>query len=518
MKLRPLYSTAAGEDSPPPEYSVAGLVREWSAVLALAVFMGMAFVAISCRSFWIDEVATAVQAMQPTLGSWWQVLAGEKSAHLQMPLYMLYMWGYEKLLGSSEWTLRVANLPWFLAGAVAFTLAFPAGDRRRLIAACMVLLCPFAWYYLDEARPYAMQIGASLLVVGSVVRLSEGYGEARPGDRFNLAQFLFGLVALSGNSLTGMIWAGAGLAALPILLSRPRLFGLLKRHVPLLLVGGGLLSLLAGYYLWTLTVGARASAAATTTWGSVLFVGYELLGFGGLGPGRLELRTAGPAALRGNWEWLALYGVIVAIVIGAAVLHEIRGSNRRHLVLVLACGVPAAFILGVGFVAHFRVLGRHFAPLIPVLLLLFTSGLDVLWSRKSAWAGGVAVLFCVLSLASSLFLRFSQRHEKDNYRAAAAMARTALENGQLVWWNAAPEGAQYYGVSMTPRPGGVGAALLVLNPTPETLKNLPAPYMIVASKPDLYDSQSCLSDYVQSHGYRTAGKFNAFVIWARGDN
>ena len=486
--------------------------------LAVAVVLGMSLVAISSRSFWIDEAATAVQAMQPTLGSWWQLLAQEKSAHLQMPVYMFYVWAYEKLLGSSEWTLRVANLPWFIAGAVAFILAFPPGDRRRPIAAGVVLLCPFAWYYLDEARPYAMQLGASLLVVASLIRLGEGSGEARAEDAVTLVLFLFGLVALSGSSLTGMVWAGAGLAALPTLLSWARLAGLLRRYAWLWLAAGGLLLLLAGYYLWTLSVGARASASATTTVGSMLFVGYELLGFSGLGPGRLEMRSSGLAALRGYWVWLALYAVTVAILLGAAVRQEVRGRHRRHLVVALWCGAPAAFILGVGYVAHFRALGRHFAPLVPVLLFLFTSGWCVLWSRGSAWARGAALLFCVLSLVSSLSLRFSQRHERDNYRAAAASARTALRNGQSVWWNAAPEGARYYGVPLTTRPGSAGEAFLVLNPTPEILRAWPAPQVIVASKPDLYDSQMSLAEYIRGQSFYPAGRFNAFVIWTRSEH
>jgi len=518
MKHWPILTTADREDGHLLESAATVATSQWRAALAVAAFVAMSFVAISCRSFWIDEAATAVQAMQPTLGSWWQVLAQEKSAHLQMPLYMFYMWAYEKLFGSSEWTLRVANLPWFVAGAVAFTLAFPPGDRRRPIAACVVLLCPFAWYYLDEARPYAMQLGASLLVVASLVHLGEGSGEAKAGDAVHVALFLFGLVALSGSSLTGMVWAGAGLAAVPTLLSWPRLVGLVKRYAFLWLAAAGLLLLLAGYYLWTLTVGARASAAATTTWGSVFFVGYELLGFGGLGPGRLELRSAGPAALRGYWMWLALYAVTVAILMGAALLHEVRGGNRKHLVVALWCSVPAAFILGVGYVEHFRVLGRHFAPFVPVLLLLCTSGLCILWSRGSAWARGVALLFCILGLVSSLSLRFAQRHERDNYRAAAASARTALRNGQSVWWNAAPEGARYYGVPLTTRPGSAGAALLVLNPTPETLKGLPAPQVIVASKQDVYDRQLSLAEYVRGQSFHPAGRFNAFVIWARSEN
>ena len=505
----------------------------WRTGLAVAAVVVVACVAISGRSLWIDEACTATKAVPPTLGGWWQALSQDRSADLQMPLYMFYVWGWARLFGSSEWSLHAANVPWFIAGAVAFFTAFPLGDRRRATAVCVVLLCPFAWYYLDEARPYAMQLGATLLMVGALMRLakanpSETIQHLMPartdtvgcsmfslGSGFHVALYLFGLVVLSGSSLLGMVWAGGALAAMPALLSLRRVISLAKQYWYSWLAAGGLLVVFAAYYLWSLSLGARASASATTTWGSVGFVGYELLGFGGLGPGRLELRTAGLVALRPYLIWLAAYGVAIAILLGAAMLHEVKGRNRGHLVLALCCSVPPAFILAVGCVAHFRALGRHFAPIVPVLLLLSASGLAWLWSRRGAWARVVALAFCGLSLLSCLSLRFSPRHEKDNYRAAAATARQALSKGQLVWWNAASVGAQYDNVPLTSDPGRGGAALLVLNPAPGTLSHLPLPRVIVASKPDLYDGQSALAEFLSEKHFQPAGKFNAFVVWER---
>src|SRR5204863_234078 len=149
------------------------------------------------RSFWIDEALTAVKAMQPTFNSWWQAMAQEKASDLQMPLYMFYAWAYEKPFGSGEWALRLANLPWFLLGAVSFIRAFSSrpgaagffhNDQQHadegvhapclnrtwtgtLLLSFSVLFSPFAWYYLDEARPYAMQIGAGLMIAAALFRL-----------------------------------------------------------------------------------------------------------------------------------------------------------------------------------------------------------------------------------------------------------------------------------------------------------------------------------------------------------
>jgi len=49
---------------------------------------------------------------------------------------------------------------------------------------------------------------------------------------------------------------------LPALLSLRRLVAVVRRYWYLWLAAGGLALVSAGYYLWTLSLGARASAAA----------------------------------------------------------------------------------------------------------------------------------------------------------------------------------------------------------------------------------------------------------------
>jgi hypothetical protein len=216
--------------------------------------------------------------------------------------------------------------------------------------------------------------------------------------------------------------------------------------------------------------------------------------------------------------WLALYAIPAVILIGAALRQLLKCGNPKYLVVALCCVIPSGFLLAVGCIAHFRVLGRHFAPFVPVLLLLFTLGCSVLWSRRSALARGVVLLFCAMSLVSCLSLRFLPRHEKDNYRAAAAVAKTALRNGQPVWWSASQEGAQYYGVPTATRPGNSGEALLLISPPRETLIGLPTPQVIIASKPDIYDDQMALAEYARERGFQPKTNFTAFVIWQKRGN
>src|SRR5580704_14461389 len=150
FEMRPASTTSTG-DEPDARWGM------W-ALMALAV----CFVAISQQSLWIDEAFMASKVAQPTLAGWWHMMPEGKGSDLQMPLYMIYMWGFAKIFGLGEWTLRAANIPWFVAGVAAFVPVFPR-PQRTLVAA-VTLLCPFAWFYLNEARPYAMQLGASLVI------------------------------------------------------------------------------------------------------------------------------------------------------------------------------------------------------------------------------------------------------------------------------------------------------------------------------------------------------------------
>lgn len=487
----------------------------WHGVIVFAAAVAISLAATSGRSLWIDEACTAIRAIQPTLDTWWQAMEQERTGCLQMPLYMLYTWAWARLFGSSEWSFHLANLPWFAAGAAAFIMSFPVAGRRRVLAGCLALFCPFAWYYMDEARPYAIQLGASLLIVASLRRIAHGGGAGEARYVGPLVWFLTGIVVLCGTSLFGTVWTAGAMGVLLILVPPRQLAALVKAHLWLWLAAAIPLVGLAVYYIWTLTIGARGSGAATTTLGSMFFVGYELLGFAGLGPGRLALRSAGLTALHGYWAPVVLYALAAVPPIGAALWHGLKLEQRKHLAIALCCCAPPLVILAAGWAVHFRVLGRHLAPFVSVLLLLFTLGAAALWSQRGPWARLPVICFCLLGILSCLSLRFAARHEKDDYRAAATMAKAALARGDSVWWNAAQEGAIYYGVPVTTGATGNGRAVFMMNPTRESLGALPPPALIVASKPDLYDGQMALAKYIREQGYCEGARFAAFVLWER---
>jgi len=418
-----------------------------------------------------------------------------------------------KMFGASEWALRAANIPWFVAAIAIFTGAF-AGPRRWAMG-LVALGCPFAWYYLNEARPYAIQLSASMVVFAALYRLSQSSILTAGQERAWVSAFFLGMICLCGSSLLGMIWAGAALLSAWFLFPQKRLMELARAHRSACVFSIGLLAATGIYYLWTLKIGARATGGKTDA-RNLIFVGYELFGFGGLGPGRLEMRGNALTVFLPYVKELALYaGTVVSLcLLGIGQIYH-GPSRPTALRLSAIISVPMLVLLGAGYIMHFRVLERHFTPLLPALVFVVGLGLTAAWSGRHWIFKLLPCGFVALSVVSCLEVRFAVRHKKDDYRDAAAVANEALRNGQIVWWNAGLHGAAYYHLPLSSDPDVRNRAVWLLNPNPGTLSSLPPPEIIIASKPDMFDDQGVLAEYVRKTPYVKSASFPAFMLWQR---
>ena len=107
----------------------------------------------------------------------------------------------------------------------------------------------------------------------------------------------------------------------------------------------------------------------------------------------------------------------------------------------------------------------------------------------------------MLSLFSCLAVRLAVRHQRDDYRDAAQYARQALLQNQVVWWNAAVEGAWDYKMPLDTSGGQKDTAIPLLNPSVDSLARLKKPNVIIVSKPDLFDSAGTMADYLKRGHY-----------------
>jgi hypothetical protein len=472
------------------------------------------FVAISHQSFWIDETTIGVAAREPSLRDLWQVVLDAKTTELQSPFYMAYVWIFARVFGNNEWALRASNLLWLVPGLILFVQSFRI-HFDRLCVAIAILGNACIWYYAGEARMYGMLLGTSGFVFAAIHQLSRDGLNGRETSRW-LTVFLIGFVLQCGTTLLGAVWAIGAFLLVLLLWPRQRFLDLWRCGTWRIVATCCLLFGIAGYYFWTLRLGARATAFAKTDWRSMGFIVYEQLGFAGLGPGRTDLRVGGVALLRPYAVMLAVYALLVTTVtMSGAIELKKRFSFRRLAALCLAFVLPGVLLLTIGAAGHWRVLGRHCIVLMPGWAILAGFGLSRLWRQRNIAGKVVAVAFVFMALWSCLLIRFAFRHERDDYRDAAETARAALAHGQVVWWNAVGDGANYYHLPLTTNMSAPNKAVFTVNVTASDLAGLTSPDVVAVSKPELFDIHGAVAAFLAEHHYNPVEQFPAFTIWKR---
>lgn len=462
--------------------------------------------AVSNQSLWLDELFSAAQSgLQPSILAWWEQMIS-KNERLT-PGYLFYIWGFARIFGVTEGALRAANLPLLIIGFGVFVGACKARPDLQKGFIVAAATCPFIWYYINEARPYIMQAGSTFLIAGSCVLLLNG------ASKHWFAALSAGILLLCSSNLLGAFWAGAAVATICMAFGRKGLIRLVAEHEKVLTAMFAFGAFLVFYYFACYRSGSQGNTeVGTTNANNLIFVVYELLGFGGLGPGRMTLRYTGLSAFKYYLPFLVVYALILSPVAAAGLKEIFAAVPRRVLFTALvAFGGVFAFLFLVGVSTHFRLLGRHCTPLIFFVVVVLGGGIGRLW-RQAAFYRWLAVAFILASLASAISFRFAARHEKEDYRAAATAAKAALAEGRAVWWNALHAAGAYYRIPLADRPED-GKVLCLFNASSGMVKRRLLPDIIIAAQPDIYDKHGAVCGVLA--GYHQLNKFTTITVWER---
>lgn len=506
--------------------------RKWGTWIFVLIQVGIILLAVRNESLWIDEFWTAYFAAPDSFGQIFDLLKNPPG--LQTPLHYAYYYIWGLFFQSGEVSLRLANLPLFVIGQLSLFWALRVYPRRfgyLLLAVCA--LHPMVWMYANEARPYIMMYAGAEMILAYILHM---HTIQRNGDHVSpvfSGIFVFGCTLLLGASMLGGFWVFAAIAYVAHYHYYHLNWRYLQRGASLLLLCILLFItiLLSLYFLRSVIHGGGASRLSSTTVSTLLFDAYELLGLSGVGPGRLELRDTGLAALRAYWIWLIPVGAIVlaTLVRGLQEAKKLLGTRRLVFVAMFSI-LPLAIVIFSGFVMHWRVLGRHMIATLPVLNLLFALGLAKLFEKDAgrswSWRAMVAIAFLLALTYSACSLRFADRHRKDDYQAASAVALQDVSKGKRVWWAADALGARYYGL-----PGdfaymgeltGVSKPRACIdrsgvqsidNASSECLKILLPPDLVILSKPETFDKKGMIAAYLKAKNFVKVQSFPAFTIW-----
>lgn len=483
------------------------------AIIAVALISAMP----SRDSVWTDEAQTYHYAKQQSFQAWRTELVSAKESETLMPVGMFVPWVAAKALGTTEWSMRAINILWAILALIPLLLI---GKQLSLPwLPILFIVQPFLWFYSNEARPYTLQIAEGSWLLLSLFRYIER------NDRGVGWVWCFAVagVLLCSTSLLGVIPFCAVLAVGVVVLLKLGRRPSRGAWIPLALTVPVLLPLGSYYLSALLHRGADASKVWPVNASNIAFAFYELLGFTGLGPGRVALREAAASSHAGGL--LAnlvpyLPGLIVLFILycilAVGYARAVR-TPKRGLYLLLSSAVVVVSVVGLALLAsaaHFPFWGRHLAPVLPALVVIAAISLSSVGSRQ--WiSSGLGAVLCLVLFASSLQLRYSDRHAKDDYRGATNRAVAALSTGKRVWWFADVWASRYYGLDVTitnPQASG-----LPIRPDDFSgrYQELPPPDLIVLSKPDIYDKDSSLRAFIQQAGYHQSDHLQAFQFFEK---
>ncbi len=488
-------------------------------VAVLAASLMVASVAISTQSFWIDEALSLIVAMAPNPAEAWEYAQAVSGSTLQMPLYQVYLYAWHKVFGGGEWAMRASNIPWFVLGQLAFLVLLRDRPKLALLSGLLAAVSPILWMYLDETRPYIMQYAAACWLAAAIVRFSSPQAQpSSPPDTRILAALAAATVVLFGSSLIGVIWSGSFALAIGMLLAKKAdarpvigpLFWLIGLITLALLIG------FSAYYFWTWSAAGRGYHRAGLSFLSIPFIAYELLGFSGFGPGKIEMRVAPVASILGSAPALLPLAATFA-ALGLFGFLQARGKSRNTTALaawLIALGLPTLLIFAAMFFFDHRPLPRHFIPALPAVILFLATLLSLCLEQKTIAWRALAVLLPMLWLASAFNFRWQPKHAKEDYRGAARVAAAALAENKEVWWAADPAAAHIYltPIALEEVPGRAWA---MQAPAWDDIRFKFPPRVIVISKPDIYDPQGAVARYAAENRFVPALQLHAFTILTR---
>lgn len=482
--------------------SVGGWCGSWMLTVLVVLL------AVSNESFWIDEMTCKRIAGSGTWGAFVENIQAEGGSDSQMPLFQVMMFVWNELAGGDEWGFRLINVFLFLIGMCSMGYYLRVSGIKLFGYQLAAITSAFLWFYMNEARPYMMQFaGASSLLAGYWLACASDNANYRSSSWLLM---IGGTLVCAGSSLLGAPFAG--IVFLCVAYDQWKKKNLhWNAEILWLAVWAAVLSCLAIYYIWTITEGKGASAANKTSILTLGFSAFEQLGFMPFGPGRLSLREHGPYVML---EWLPMLGVWCVCVVsllwlGIKELRNSRVFKKQWMLALLPALLMCLMLVAGGYLGGFRVLGRHFMPVYPVMLLVIGLAYNRLKESRGMTSRIFLLAVGMIAFFGCLTQRYSYRHAKDDYRGAIATINAMKETRPVIWWAAAGKVDQVYPVEADT------TMIYVKNATAELLANTLVPDVVVLSKVDVYDAHGTVRSWLAKNDYKIFKELPAFKFYQK---
>lgn len=381
----------------------------------------------ACPSYWYDEAYLLLNVFHK---SFVDLLGPLRDNQAAPPLLLWLLRGLYRLMGGSEWWMRLPALAASVAGLLVMVPLSRqvAGRRSGLWAVAFCTLGHHAIAHAGEVKPYALDFLMTELILFAALRCQAIVSSWRP----RAALCLLAVLA-PWASYPSMFVLGAASLALLVHAFRRRYAACVRAYFIFAFAVGGL-TVLSCLVLWLLAVRHQTTSALRAFWNSS-FLDLSSLSRAVVWMGRC-LNEIGNYGTREMGLPLA-----VLAVIGAASLR------RRPARLVLLIG-PLVLALFASALHLYPLGGRLLFFLVPCLWLLAVRGIDVLTRRLSVrmgWMGWVlptALLIPALLWAGRLLTVVTPRCQ---FREAFAYVEARRKPGDVLWVSHPQVYEVYYG-------------------------------------------------------------------------
>lgn len=336
------------------------------------------------RGIWLDE-ATSFFLSGHDIG-FSQAFRERWISDVHPPLYSLYAWALQPLLGGSVQEMRLINLGGLLYAAMVWRQAWRRGIDRDflLLFAVLVASSPFFILYAAEFRSYFLQLVLGACLVVQLRMVDEGRGGL---PLFALTGLLLVNLHYYG-SLVGLILTGAGVVH----------FTIRRRWRDAALLLAILIAAVIPLGLAALAMLAEITPVKVS----------EISQLRGL----IAIGTIAGAATVPN--------LVALVLLSKAPLPE-EGRKRFAIVLAAALAAVMAAYFGLNLVTH-NLLSRHMIGAAPIGAALFALLLEQYVKTNRRAFGLICANAALIALAAAAYGLVNQRWETNVGRIESAMA------------------------------------------------------------------------------------------------
>lgn len=402
------------------------------------------FISVTSWSLWVDEAITAEMYSVGRFSELINQFQIRQGSEVQMPGWIVFMWGWCNFFGTSEYALRASN--WIFIGAfllygyrLVTNNKITVKERIILqIILCLSICNPFVLYNMNEARCNIPIFAFSFITILSLCYF------LKTGNKYDwyicLISFTLGY---SFNMLVGFLI----FPLLFIIWKKNKWKHLFKQNKKSLLVLIIPCAFLTFYYLTTIFLNNKGGQIETPGVGNIGYTLYEFLGFGGLGPSKNVMRESDDKKILLLQYILYIFPFILCYAI--IFISAFRQKKKEWILNVFLI----SFILGlfvfciIAYIIQFRFWGRHLIFIYPLWLIFMGYTLYLFNRNRSKLYKIILYVYLSFIVFSSYNILFSSIYKKEDIKGIVEKCKELRLPGEVVYWSEDKDTSVYYNLN-----------------------------------------------------------------------